>query len=218
MPVVTGWVLAEDAALKEYLQGFIVSDATAGAGRPVKVWYRNPEAEERPREYPYITIDLIDVAESPEGGRHMVNRIKVAEMEYAPPNALPAAVAGKTMLADRPVPIDLDYQVTSYSRLAMHDRALLAYLFRKFPGKYGALYIPGDNTARTMQSLGGSSSSDVDQDGKRLYRRSHRVRIFSEMWPAAIAQVANLSALNLNIRGGSTINSTIGTHLDCDAE
>lgn len=222
MPAVKGWLLAEDAAMKAHLSGYSVTDATAGAGgRQIQVWFRNPEPEERPRTYPYISIDLIDVSESVEGPRHMTNRLKVSDLAYPLPDPLPASATGSTYLNERPLPIDLDYQITSNARHAMHDRALLSLLMRRFPGKWGALHVPGDDTARSMFSLGMTSSTDTDTDGKRLYRRTVRVRVLSEMWPADIRQYVDVSRVDFTIigsLGSENPDDYTGIDLNCHTE
>lgn len=207
-----GWLIAEDDALKKYLLGLVVQDSSAGVnGRPVEVWYRMPEQEERERTYPYIVIDLIDIREAHE--RAMVNHIKVSTMKYSPPDPLPAEQAGKTVTADRPVPVDIIYQVMSVTRSARHDRQLQAHLWRKFPGKWGALYVPNDETARTMQLMERTSTYSNDEFGKRAFRTMYTVSVASELWPTVIKQVQNLTEITIDI--GLTDPGGIGISLDC---
>ncbi|MEI7999475.1 MAG: hypothetical protein WCH62_08230, partial [Candidatus Omnitrophota bacterium] len=47
------FILAEDAAIKNYLQGLTVSDEKAPT-RPVKVWFGYPDIEVTTQTYPYI--------------------------------------------------------------------------------------------------------------------------------------------------------------------
>lgn len=193
-----GWLIAEDHAMKKYLQGMTVTDANAPpAGRPVKVWFRQPEQEAVERTFPYVTIDLVDINEANE--RAVVNKLKVSTMRYSPPDPLPAQVEGHTLVAERPVPVDLYYQITVVSRNAIHDRQLQAWLWRKFPGKWGALYVPNDETARTMQLTGAASASDIDPDGKRTFRHIFTVSVASELWPTVIKNIQNMDTMNITI-------------------
>lgn len=208
-----GWLIAEDDALKKYLQGLTVMDASSGVGgRPVEVWYRLPEAEQRERTYPYIVIDLIDIREANE--RAQVNRIKVSSMHYSPPDPLPAEINGKTITSDRPVPVDIVYQIMAVSRSARHDRQLQAALWRKFPGKWGALYVPNDETARTMQLQGRTSTYDNDEYGKRTFRTMYTVSVASELWPTVIKQIQNITEIIIGIDFTGD-PSLVLSNLDC---
>lgn len=209
-----GWLIAEDHAMKVYLQGMTVTDANAPPeGRPVRVWFRQPEQEAVERTFPYVTIDLVDLVENNE--RAQVNKLKVSPMLYSPPDPLPAQQEGHTIVAERPVPVDLYYQVTVVSRSARHDRQLQAALMRKFPGKWGALYVPNDETARTMQLQGFASATDIDPDGKRTFRRIYTVTVVSELWPTVIKSIHNMETITIGI--GDMLDG-IGINLNCDSE
>lgn len=210
-----GWLIAEDHAMKTYLQAMTVTDANAPpAGRPVKVWFRQPEQEAVERTFPYVTIDLVDIVE--KNDRAMVNKIKVTPMLYSPPDPLPAQVVAHTLVAERPVPVDLYYQVTAVSRSAQHDRQLQAAMMRKFPGKWGALFVPNDNTARTMQLQGFASATDVDPDGKRTFRRIYTVTVASELWPTVVKSIQNMETITIGI--DTDMLDGIGVNLQCDSE
>jgi len=211
-----GWLIAEDQAMKAYLQGITVTDANAPqGGRPVQVWFRMPEQEARERTYPYATIDLVDIVENNE--RMQNNRLKVNSLTYSPPDPLPAALEGQVPVAERPMPVDLFYQVTVVSRSAMHDRQLQAAFMRKFPGKWGALEIPNDGTARTMQLQGFASATDVDADGKRTFRRIYTVMVVSELWPTVIKQIQQMETIDITIDHVSDPSLVVGG-LNCDSE
>jgi hypothetical protein len=211
-----GWLIAEDQAMKTYLQGMTVTDANAPpGGRPVKVWYRQPEQEAVERTFPYVTIDLVDINEANE--RAVVNKLKVSTMLYSPPDPLPAQEENHTLVAERPVPVDLYYQITVVSRSAQHDRQLQAALWRKFPGKWGALYVPNDETARTMQLTGFTSASDIDPDGKRTFRRIYTVSVASELWPTVIQSIQNMETITIGIEDVAD-PSLVLSILNCDSE
>ena len=61
------FLLSEDEALRNLLVGMTVTDqkSSSGAGpaRSVKVYFGQPDQELRDQTYPYITIDMIDIAE-----------------------------------------------------------------------------------------------------------------------------------------------------------
>jgi hypothetical protein len=211
-----GWLIAEDHAMKNYLKGLTVTDANAPPeGRPVRVWYRQPEQEAVERTYPYVTIDLVDINEANE--RASVNRLKVRALQYTPPDPLPAQIEDHTLVAERPVPVDLYYQITVVARSAIHDRQLQAALWRKFPGKWGALYVPNDETARTMQLTGATSASDIDPDGKRTFRRIYTVSVASELWPTVMKDIQNMETINISIEDVTDPSLTLSI-LNCDSE
>lgn len=208
-----GWLIAEDDAMKTYLGGAFVTDETSPpAGRTVPVWYRLPEMEERQRAYPYIVIDLLDIV--PAEDRTQVGRLNVSRLGYAPPDPLPADVAGKSNTADWPIPVDLHYQITHVARSARHDRQLQRLMWQKFPGKWGTLRVPNDQTDRTMQLLGRSAAHDVDEFGKRQFRGNYTVSVASELWPSVIRQIQNLTDITIGI-GVTTRLSPVGIHLTC---
>lgn len=208
-----GWLIAEDEALKTYLSDMKVADSSAPVGgRSVPVWFRLPEPEQRQRTYPYVTIELIDMVEAHD--RVQVNSLKVSSMVYSPPDPIPAEVVGKTIVADRPIPIDLVYQITVVARNARHDTQLRAALWRKFPGKWGALYVPNDETARTMQRLDTVGATDMDDHGKRTFRRMYTVSVASELWPTVIKQIQNLTEINIGITLTGDASLVIAA-LDC---
>jgi hypothetical protein len=148
----------------------------------------------------------------------MVNRVAVNRLPYPLPDPTVTQVTGSTVLADRPIPVDLVYQVTSVSRSARHDRQLQRFLWHKFPGKWGALWVPADDTARTMQLEGWTSAVDVEAQGRRTFRRMYTVSVASELWASKIVQVANVTSVDFTVHAiGAGINIDIGA-LNCSGE
>lgn len=172
------FILAEDAAIKNFLQGLTVADEKAPV-RPVKVWFGYPDVEIRTQSYPYIIIELIDIRAAKERQSSGIfydsdNRGTIASVE------------GVTYRYSVPLPYDLVYQVTSYSRHPRHDRAILFQLQQKFPSQYGTLEVPNDlgtETAQRHMFLDGFIKRDQIEDGKRLFRNVHTIRVVSEMTP-----------------------------------
>lgn len=208
-----GWLIAEDEALKAYLQGVTVTDETAPeGGRPVPVWFRLPEMEERTRTYPYITLDLIDIVVAEN--RTQVGHLNIDKLGYTPPDPIMAWTDGHSRTADWPVPVDLHYQITSVARSARHDRQLQRAFWQKFPGKWGTLRVANDQTDRTMQLIGRASAHDVDEFGKRQFRANYTVTVASELWMSVIRQITNLTEITIGI-GVSTDPSLVGINIDC---
>jgi hypothetical protein len=167
--------LAEDQALKNLLAGIVVTDQRAdneGAPRPVKVWFGMPDQEIRDQTYPYITIDLIDISEA----RDRAMRGLVSPDYLAPTNL----AANKGWEIDMPIPVNIDYQITTYARNPRHDRAILTQLlYHKLPFRFGTLATP-DDTIRRLDVLDVAKRDTIEQ-AKRLFMNAITVRVSSEI-------------------------------------
>ena len=200
------FILAEDGALKEFLSGITVSDEK-NPSRPVQVWFGYPDVELRAQTYPYITIELIDVRAARERQSSGVfydsdNRGTVAEE------------AGVVYRYPVPLPYDLVYQVTSYSRHPRHDRAIITQLLQsKFQSQYGNLDVPNElntETAKRHMFLDGFLKRDMIEEGRRLFRNAFTVRVVSEMTPLnaenalSTVQTVHVNRITTDIPDGLT--------------
>lgn len=186
------FILAEDEALRNNLLGIKVSDGKNSA-RDVKVYFGQPDMEIGTQTYPYITIDLINISE--DLSRSMRGFAEYSDNTQLPPD-LPPLASGHTYVTQMPIPIVLDYQVTSYARHPRHDREILNYLsFRKLPFRYGTLEIPQDNTLRRFY-VTQTSKPDGTEDGKRLFRNVWTLRVESEIQPALFTDVQQVVTVN----------------------
>lgn len=178
-------ILNEEEALKKVLQGITVSDYN-NATRPVLVRYGQPDQENHSQTYPYIILDLVDIT---------VDNDRIASgivsLPYIP-EGWPTPATGKSYWIETPLPLSFYYQATLYSRHPKHDREMLAQLMHKIPYKYGGLYVPEDDTIRSCW-LVQFRKQDNTEGGKRLFRSTYTIRVFSEMLPmmAVIVGQAN---------------------------
>ena len=111
------FLLDEDEAIRNLLKDMVVTDQKSvtneGATRKVGVWFGQPDQEIRSQSYPYITIDMIDIAEDVS----RAHRGKVSPEYYADPETIGVdtpwdpTLHGKDM--DYPVPVNIDYQITT---------------------------------------------------------------------------------------------------------
>jgi hypothetical protein len=183
------FLLSEDKALRERLQGIVVHDQKADATstpRQVGVFFGQPDQEIRSQVYPYITIDLIDINRDME--REM--RGKTSAGYLVPENV--TVNAGESFETDLPIPVSLDYQITAYSRNPVHDRTLMAQLLHsKLPFRFGYLEIveksvtssgttTNTNTLRRLDVMD-VSKRDMTESGKRLFMNAVTVRVSSEI-------------------------------------
>jgi hypothetical protein len=171
------FILREDEALKELFQGIEVSDGKS-THRPVTVRFTLPDIEIGSMQFPLITIDLIDIVQSKE-------RQTSGFMYDTDLGGAVVATDNRTYMYEIPTMWDLYYQITTYARHPLHDRALLnAVLKYKTPGKYGHLPIPNaDKSVYEYRHMFVESfvKRDTIDDGRRLYRNTITVRVMSEM-------------------------------------
>jgi len=178
------FILAEDAALKEYLAGVVVSDERS-ASRPVKVWFGYPDVEIRTQDFPFVTIDLLNI-------RQATNRQSSGYLYDGNFMGTQAIQTNKWYNYEIPVAYDLIYQVTSYSRHPRHDRAILYQLHEKFPGKRGHLPVPNDLGTSTgyrhmfLESMAKNDRAEGENGNKRILRNIFTVSVASELTPSVI--------------------------------
>jgi hypothetical protein len=173
MPFITN----EDEALKTLLKGITVSDS-GNPKRSVGVWFGQPDKEIRQQSYPYITIDLIGMSEAGE-------RVQsgVVDLQYTP-EGYDGTIDYQTYY---PMPVNLDYQVATYSRQPNHDRQIMGALFQigRLPVRFGSLYVPQDNTLRRLDVLGFSKRDTTEAD-KRLFVNIYTIRVSSEIFRTSL--------------------------------
>ena len=186
------FLMSEDKALREKLQGMVVTDQKAdevGTPRPVGVWFGQPDQEIRSQSYPYLTIDMIDV--SRDSAREVRGKVEAA---YLRPDDAPE---GQDVIIDFPIPVNIDYQITSYSRHPRHDRAIMAQLLgNRLPIRSGILLID-DNTTRRLDILD-VSKRDVTDQAKRLFINAITVRVSSEIAPQLFTTLSKVLEVQID--------------------
>jgi hypothetical protein len=182
------FLLSEDKALRELLQGMTVTDQKSegdGVPRQVGVWFGQPDQEIRTQSYPYITIDMIDIVRETDREQR-----GLASPDYMIPNDFDETTM--SYVIPRPIPVSIDYQITTYARHPRHDRELMTQiLFTKLPFRFGWLEIlektktVGDTTTNTSTlrrlDVINVSKRDVTEQAKRLFVNAITVRVSSEI-------------------------------------
>lgn len=197
------FILSEDKALRDLLKGLTVTDQKAdggtGATRAVNVWFGQPDQEIREQKYPYITIDLIDVGEDFQRSmRGMVSPAYLPAPTTDPTGEGEYNSETQSWWIHMPIPVNIDYQITTYSRQPRHDRELIAQLlYTKIPLRF-AILEPDDGTVRRLDVLD-ISKRDVTEQGKRLFVNAITVRVSSEIAPETYNQV--YKALQISVEG-----------------
>lgn len=192
----TGFLLAEDAAVKHRFSGLTVSDDKK-ANRAVKVFFRYPETETE-KEYPFITIEQVglnharDLQHSEE--YYYYNQYEESEtsssLNYWPSEKDEAEMSNTVigpgyLKADSFVPVYLTYQVSTFCRTALHDRQLTSKLLRYvIPFRRGSILVDADGTARRFDLLGWTNSDLLDQEAgyrKRIFRKVYTLQMTAEL-------------------------------------
>lgn len=173
------FLLSEDKALRERLQGMKVTDQKADGEnslRDVGVWFGQPDQEIRSQSYPYVTIELLDVERDPS--REHRGKATSDSAPYLFTNA--DINTNQAAELDYPVPVNIDYQVTTFARHPRHDREILASLLdSRLPMRFGILHLD-DNTVRRLDVLG-VTKRDLVEQGRRLFMNAITVRVSSEI-------------------------------------
>ena len=182
-------IINEDKALKASLTGMTVSDS-GNPARPVGVWFGQPDVEIRQQSFPYVTIDFIGYSEDPS----RAHRGEI-DMNYFPEGADPGEINddGSGTLqytTEYPIPVNLDYQITTWARQPRHDRQIMGQLLAggRIPLRFGQLVIPEDMTVRRLDFLGHTKRDTTDGNGKRLFSNVYNVRISAEVLPTILDQ------------------------------
>lgn len=204
----TTFLLSEDEALRDLLSGMTVTDQKANTTRNVGVWFGQPDQELREQKYPYVTIDMVDIAE--DFSRAMRGKVKPTYLED-PDNMVDAAQGVQQVTFDTdehswkidfPIPVNIDYQITTYSRQPRHDRQILAQLmYTKIPLRF-AILNTGPNTlygtTRRLDVLD-IAKRDVSENGKRLFVNAITVRVSSEIAQSTYTKL--YKALEISLTG-----------------
>lgn len=192
-----GFLLAEDAALKKQFSQITVSDDRQ-AHRPVRVFFRYPENETE-REYPFITLELIDVVHATARQHSEVTLYgptSTAASAYSAPNNLsywPSTYSdfsafsanGPYVTANEFIPVDLLYQVSTFTRTALHDRQISSQMLQRAARfRWGFIHIPEDGTTRRLDLLDWITADLLDPEAgyrKRIFRKIYTLQMNAEM-------------------------------------
>jgi hypothetical protein len=197
------FILNEDKALKNSLTGVTVSDS-GNPARPVGVWFGQPDLEIRAQSYPYMTIDFLGYNED----FTRAHRGEI-QMPYFPEGA----DTSEQYITEFPIPVYLDYQITTWARQPRHDRQIMANMAtgQRIPLRYGYLVVPEDNTVRRLDFLGFAKKDTTDENGKRLFSNAYTVRISAEILPAVLNQIVPVTETNVSLNSQSPDLTTISS-------
>lgn len=187
----TGFILAEEAALKEHLSGINVPGTPFSDPLrprvPVKVWYRYPEGE-RQISYPFICIDFL----SAEPAFDLFHSDYVQDVEGLYRPSISPTIPDPPAGWDRAnwsirnfLPFRLMFQVAHYARSNLHDRYLTSiFMTDVLPVRPFHIVCQADNTWRRVENMGMASANAVEttESGtKRIFRRYYTISMLAEI-------------------------------------
>jgi len=187
-----GLYTEEDMALKMHLSGLQVTDLNASEThpRPVPVWFLNPEREERRITYPSITINFMS-----ERVAHEREHRGLVPVLY---HYLQDVAFDDPVIKDYPLPMDLDYQVTTHARINQHHSQISSTLaMGPLHPRFAQLGFPG-GTVRRLEVLAMTTNNGQEAD-KRIFRHVYRVRIPTEIEFAVAMTNPRVRAIVLRI-------------------
>ena len=204
------FLLSEDEALRNLLKDMVVTDQKSVTGegpqRKVKVYFGQPDQELRDQTYPYITIDMIDINEAID--RAMRGKAKpsyLSDPATGPNGSSAYDSETQDWEINWPIPVNIDYQITTYARQPRHDREILAQiLYSKIPMRFAVLE-PTDGTVRRLDLLD-IAKRDITEQGKRLFVNAFTVRVSSEIAPELYNKLYKALILDVTGTAGTITN------------
>ncbi len=195
-----GFLLAEDAAVKARFSNLTVRDDRE-ASRSVQVFFRYPEGETE-RSYPFITIEMIDIVHA-RNRQHSESQIVYARsttpdyvggsadrMDYWPSRISNLDTVQNSenydfLVSNEFIPVDILYQVSTYTRSALHDRQLSAQMLSTItPFRRGFIAVPEDGTMRRFDLLDWTTADLLDSESgyrKRIFRKIYTLQMSAEI-------------------------------------
>jgi len=206
----TGFLLAEDEALKLRFSGLTVTDDRE-ASRPVQVFFRYPEGETE-RYYPFITLELIDVVHA-KNRQHSetvlyTNRAgHPSNIDYWPSQSSassPPLVDNNTFYSTTEfTPIDILYQVSTFTRSALHDRQITAQILTEVtPFRYNSIFVGADGTSRRLDLLDWATADLLDPEAgyrKRIFRKVYTLQMSSELPTSLLTGVKKVLSVSTTL-------------------
>lgn len=189
----TGFILAEEDALKRYLQNIMVPTRPDTTGQTeVGVWFRFPQGE-RNIKYPFITIDMIDVSPAYElwTSEYVVNTEGLYRPSVSPD--LPDPNTDMNWSIRPYLPFHLTYQITVHARSSFHDKYLTSLFFTDIiPPRPFWFGVEADNTWRRCEMLDFAQQDipeTTESGSKRIFRKMYTISFLAEIPQERLLQV-----------------------------
>jgi hypothetical protein len=212
----TGLILAEDDALKTYLTGISVPDRAGML--PVDVWFRFPEGERRIK-YPFITIDFLAITPSYDRWSS-VHKVYADDASFEDPVTgqeirkgmyIPSTSPELPELSSDGVNHDLEqylmyvltYQITVYTRSAIHDRYLMSrFMTDILPPRPFWIGVDADHTWRRCELVGmqpADSTETTESGNKRIFRKIYTITMDAELPQSRVTEIENVRRVHVDL-------------------
>lgn len=205
----TGFLFAEDEAIKKRFSNITVTD-DRDAERPVQVFFRYPEGETE-RKYPFITIELIDIvhAKNRQHSELYLDTHRAGHpnnLDYWPSTSSassPNVPGFDSFRTTDFTPVDLLYQVSTFTRSAIHDRQMASQMLANIvPFRYSSIMIEADGTSRRLDLLDWSTADLLDPEAgyrKRIFRKVYTLQMTSEIPTTALLGLKKVSSVSTTL-------------------
>ena len=209
----TGFILAEEAALKQHLSGIEVPNPRGEEElSEVPVWFRWPESERR-MSYPFITIDLIGVNPAYDRWTSIFDAAKAPVDYYDDEGFTRSSVyypgytsdigqdPDKSYYIERYLGYNLMFQVSTFARSAYHDRFLTSRMMVDvFPPRSFFIHVPVDGVMRRCELLQWVSGDtmETNEAAKRMFRKVYTVLMETEIPVSKIVEYEKISKVHLD--------------------
>jgi hypothetical protein len=216
----TGFMLAEDEALKNYLTGIKVPDTKGGPDIDVGVWFRWPTSE-RQLKYPFITIDAIS-AEPEYALFHSEHTLETRDLYRPSVSATlpppPAGYGAQNWSIRNYLPFSLQYQISVFARSNLHDRYLRSIFVTDIvPPRPFWIGCDVDRTWRRTELTGYAyqDASETTESGtKRIFRKMYTVSMLAEVPQEKIldAYFYRVFRVHLSVKDRDTLEEYFQIH------
>lgn len=212
-----GLLLAEDAAIKNYLSGITVPDGKGGM-MDVDVWFRYPEGERRIK-YPFITIDFLAINPSYERWTS-IHQVPEDYCDFEDPITGQLVRKGMYVPSVSPELPDkesetsgykilpylmhtLMYQVAVHSRSALHDRYLLSrFMTDIFPPRPFWVGVDADETWRRCELVNmqqADTSESTESGNKRIFRKIYTITLDAEIPQDRLYEIEQVYRVHMDV-------------------
>jgi len=213
----SGFILAEEEGLKRYLAGLKVPTTTRGGTviEEVPVYYRFASSERR-IEYPYITIDLLNVFPDFQRLYSVINewgmpsRYEWGHQQYAgdgyyyPDQFKVDDPADEGMVASTGnfMAYKLRFQITVWSRNITHDRILMSHVFSDL-FRVGGFFVPTEpdgvwHRCFLEEWVQGDTIESIEAT-KRILRKIYTISMDTEMPATRVQQISKVRKIHVDL-------------------
>jgi hypothetical protein len=220
----TGFLLAEEAALKHYLAGKLtVPRPRNKADAEVAVYFRWPGSE-RTIKYPYITIDLLSIDPAYDLW-HSETDVMDDPAEFVDPETeeirlgmyypsvtsdiLPEGVeiTDPNLSMSHFLPYRLLFQISTFATSPIDDRAIHAQMMIDvLPPRSFWIGVDADSVWRRCELIQwvSADSQETTEAGNRMFRKVYTISMETEIPTGTLSQVERIRQLHVDIYDTAT--------------